>query len=145
MSDFSDKLEVILRSNPEKALRMRPASDPKNASRGDSWVAAQLLSNAPWLSEHLHSDLISWALEAWLSQPPIESMSALEGVAWLFATEKSQGDFKPIAEGIDISKANSKELFWSFFVISLSLDLIDFDRLGSKTTPKAIPNIANGN
>ena len=109
LSDFSDKLEVILRSNPEKALRMRPASDPKNASRGDSWVAAQLLSNAPWLSEHLHSDLISWALEAWLSQPPIESMSALEGVAWLFATEKSQGDFRPIAEGIQSVGQQSKE------------------------------------
>ena len=50
--------------------------------------------------------------------------------------------YKPIAEGIDISKANSKELFWSFLVISLSLNLIDFDKLGSKTTPNAIPNIA---
>ena len=100
LSEFSHKLEGILRSNPEKALRMRPASDPKNASRGDSWVAAQLLSNAPWLSGHLHSDLISWALEAWLCKPPIESMTALEGVSWLFATQRGQGDFRPIVEGI---------------------------------------------
>ena len=97
---FSDKMEQILRSNPEKALRMRPASDPKNASRGDSWVAAQLLSSAPWLSENLHSDLISWALEAWLCQPPIESMTALEGVAWLFSSAKGQGELRPIVEGI---------------------------------------------
>ncbi len=100
LSDFSNNLEKILRSNPEKALRMRPASDPKNASRGDSWVAAQLLSNAPWLSKHLHSDLISWALEAWLCKPPIESMSALEGVSWLFNIQRGQGDFRPIVEGI---------------------------------------------
>ena len=100
LGDFSVKLEQILRSNPEKALRMRPASDPKNASRGDSWVAAQLLSNAPWLSDNLHSDLISWALDAWLCQPPIESMTALEGVSWLFSSEKRQVEFRPIIEGI---------------------------------------------
>jgi len=100
LTEFSDKLTGILRTNPEKALRMRPASDPKNANRGDSWVAAQLMSNAPWLSEHLHSDLISWALEAWLCQPPIDSMAALEGVSWLFSTERGQGDFRPIVEGI---------------------------------------------
>ena len=100
LTEFSDKLTGILRTNPEKALRMRPASDPKNANRGDSWVAAQLMSNAPWLSEHLHSDLISWALEAWLCQPPIDSMTALEGVSWLFSTGRGQGDFRPIVEGI---------------------------------------------
>ncbi|MED5452134.1 MAG: ArsR family transcriptional regulator [Candidatus Thermoplasmatota archaeon] len=100
LEDFSNKLEHILRSSPEKALRMRPASDPKNASRGDSWVAAQLLSSAPWLSDNLHSDLISWALDAWLCQPPIQSMKALEGVDWLFSSEKRQVEFRPIIEGI---------------------------------------------
>ncbi len=100
LAEFSEKLTGILRTNPEKALRMRPASDPKSASRGDSWVAAQLMSNAPWLSIHLHSDLISWALEAWLCHPPIDSMAALEGVSWLFSTGKSKGEFRPIVEGI---------------------------------------------
>tara|TARA_B100000029_G_scaffold126054_1_gene119692 strand:- start:4492 stop:7101 length:2610 start_codon:yes stop_codon:yes gene_type:complete len=132
LSEFSEKLQTILRSNPEKALRMRPASDPKNASRGDSWVAAQLLSNAPWLSEHLHSDLISWALEAWLCQPPIESMAALEGVAWLLSSDKGQGEFKPIAEGIQSVGNQCPEghdlRIWS----SLAKGLNDISRLSNE-------------
>ena len=100
LTEFAAKLQNILRSNPEKALRMRPASDPKNATRGDSWVAAQLLSSAPWLSQNLHSDLISWALDAWLCEPPVESMEALEGVVWLFSSDKDLADFRPIVEGI---------------------------------------------
>ena len=53
--------------------------------------------------------------------------------------------YKPIDEGIDINKANSKDLFWSLVAISLLLDLIAFDKFGSNTTPSAIPNIAKGN
>ena len=61
---------------------------------------------------------------------------------WTIGKDKT---YKPMAEGIDINKANSKDLFWSLLVISLSLDLIAFDKLGSNTTPSAIPKIAKGN
>ena len=129
LGEFSSKLTGILRSNPEKALRMRPASDPKSASRGDSWVAAQLLSNAPWLSNHLHSDLINWALEAWLCEPPSNSMAALEGVAWLFSKERGQDEFRPIVEGIQSVGHECSEGHELRIWASLSKGLIDSSRL----------------
>ena len=64
-------------------------------------MAAQMLSNAPWLPEHMHSDLLSWALEAWLSDPPRDSMPALQGVAWLHSSGRSdETTFRPVLEGI---------------------------------------------
>ncbi len=98
---FSRKITSRLRQDPDAALRTRPATDPKQATRGAAWVAAQLLSNAPWLPEHMHSDLLRWALEAWLSEPPSDSMSALQGVAWLYSPGRSdETNFRPILEGI---------------------------------------------
>ena len=98
---FSRKITSRLRQDPDAALRTRPATDPKQATRGAAWVAAQLLSNAPWLPEHMHSDLLRWALEAWLSEPPSDSMPALQGVAWLYSPGRSdETNFRPILEGI---------------------------------------------
>jgi len=101
LKEFSKKITSRLRQDPDAALRTRPAEDPKQATRGASWVAAQLLSNAPWLPEHMHSDLLRWALEAWLSEPPSDSMPALQGVAWLYSPDRSdETSFRPIIEGI---------------------------------------------
>ncbi|GIT75441.1 MAG: hypothetical protein Ct9H300mP30_5030 [Methanobacteriota archaeon] len=86
LQEFATKIASRLRTDSEAALRTRPATDPKEATRGVSWVAAQMLSNAPWLPEHMHSDLLRWALEAWLSDPPSDSMPALQGVAWLHSS-----------------------------------------------------------
>ena len=130
LTEFSSELTQILRTNPEKALRMRPASDPKSASRGDSWVAAQLLSNAPWLSDHLHSDLVNWALEAWLCEPPIDSMAALEGVAWLFSKDRGP-EFRPIVEGIQTVGHGCSEAHDLRIWASLSKGLSDISRLSA--------------
>ena len=101
LQEFATKIASRLRTDSEAALRTRPATDPKEATRGVSWVAAQMLSNAPWLPEHMHSDLLSWALEAWLSDPPRDSMPALQGVAWLHSSGRSdKTTFRPILEGI---------------------------------------------
>jgi len=101
LEEFSKKITSRFRQDPDAALRTRPAEDPKQATRGASWVAAQLLSNAPWLPDHMHSDLLRWALEAWLSEPPRDSMPALQGVAWLYSPGRSdETSFRPIIEGI---------------------------------------------
>ena len=101
LAEFSIKMTAKLREDQETALRTRPATDPKDASRGAAWVAAQLLSNAPWLPEHMHSDLLNWSLEAWLANPPHDSIQALEGVAWLYSSGRGDDvSFRPVIEGI---------------------------------------------
>ena len=46
---------------------------------------------------------------------------------------------------MDIINANSKDLFCKLLTLSLLSALITLDKLGSNTTPNAIPNIAKGN
>jgi len=87
---FSEKFGELLRESPDSALRARPTMDSRNASSGASWVASQLLANAPWLPDSLHRDLMEWAVDAWLSNPPEKSLAALEGLMWLFSRDKSK-------------------------------------------------------
>ena len=51
----------------------------------------------------------------------------------------------PMADGKEINSENSIDLFWILFVVSWSDWLIAFDKLGKRTIPSAIPNIASGN
>ena len=50
-----------------------------------------------------------------------------------------------MADGKEINNENSIDLFWILFVVSWSDCLIAFDKLGKRTMPSAIPNIASGN
>ena len=61
---------------------------------------------------------------------------------WIMGLDKIN---KPAADGKEINKENSSERFWAMFISTLFSFLIAFDKLGSKTTPMAIPNIAKGN
>jgi len=97
---FGIQLQSMIRSNPELALRTRPATDPSQASKGDSWVATQLLANAAWLPRDMHPDLLRWALEAWLKHPPENSREALEAVDWMHSSDESSSRFEPILQGI---------------------------------------------
>ena len=81
---FSRSLSLKLRENPENLLRSWPAIDPNQANSGDSWLASHFIQNSAWLPEETHNDIIGWAVEAWLSEPPIESLGALDGISWLF-------------------------------------------------------------
>ena len=90
LETFSEKFGDLLRESPDSALRARPTMDSRNASSGTSWVASQLLANAPWLPVSLHGDLMEWAVDAWLSNPPEKSLAALEGVMWLFSRDESK-------------------------------------------------------
>ena len=81
---FSDKLKIKLREDSDIFLRTRPIMESRKASRGVSWIAAQFLSNAPWLSENTYLDMLEWSIDAWLRNPPKKSLDAIKGVYWLF-------------------------------------------------------------
>ena len=38
------------------------------------------------MPKETHHDIIGWAVEAWLSDPPTESLGALDGINWLFTS-----------------------------------------------------------
>ena len=118
---FADELRLLLHNNSEIALRTRPATDPKNASPGASWVAAQLLSNAAWLPEDMQEDLIRWALEAWLVHPPSNSLAALQSVDWIYTSLQADStSYGPVLQGI-LRRANEFPIdhdlkIWSLLV-----------------------------
>ncbi len=104
---FAEKLGQKIREDSQTTIRTRPAVDFIEASPGTSWVAAQFLTNAAWIPENLHDDLVKWSLEAWISSPPNKSLSALEGVFWLFSSKRKKNlDINEVLEKI-ILKAQS--------------------------------------
>ena len=94
---FSSKMTSKLRQDPENLLRSWPAIDPMEANRGAAWLASIFIKNSPWLPSEHYNDLIEWGVEAWLSEPPNESIGALIGVSWLFKiTGKSDQELDEI-------------------------------------------------
>ncbi len=90
---YASKITTKLREDPDNLLRSWPAIDPAQASRGAAWVASQFIQNSAWLPEESHKDLIEWGIEAWLSEPPRDSVDALVGVSWLLRhCEKSNSE-----------------------------------------------------
>jgi len=82
---FSRKMTTKLREDSDIFLRSRPAMDSKQASTGVSWIAAQFLSNAAWMPESMHADMLEWAIDAWMRHPPLNSLSAIKGINWLYS------------------------------------------------------------
>ena len=98
---FSAKFTELLRDSPDSALRARPTMDSRSASPGASWVASQLLANSPWIPENLHDDLLKWSVDAWLSNPPEKSLSALEGLSWLHGRcDSSASDYENVLNSV---------------------------------------------
>lgn len=124
---FAGQLEQKIREERETTIRTRPATDPVDASRGTAWVAAQFLANAAWVPSELHGDLVNWALQAWLSYPPKNSLNALQGVSWLYSIERGRGgDFSTILDKILLQAKNlpnNHDLkIWSILVSSMFSD-----------------------
>ena len=91
---YSAKITSKLREDPDNLLRSWPAIDPSKANRGAAWLASQFILNAPWLPKESHPDIIDWAVEAWLSEPPAESLEALMGYSWLLRiAETTESEF----------------------------------------------------
>ena len=84
---FSKKITSKLREDPNNLLRSWPAIDPSQANSGAAWLASHFIQNSAWLPEEVYSDILSWAVEAWLSHPPRESLGALIGLKWLYGIE----------------------------------------------------------
>ena len=107
---FAEKLGEKIREEHETVIRTRPATDPIGASRGTAWVAAQFLSNAAWIPETLHEDLVNWSLQAWLSSPPKNSLDALKGVSWLYSPDRGRNnEFPPVLNKILLHGKNLSE------------------------------------
>lgn len=81
---FSRTITSKLRENPDNLLRSWPAIDPSQANSGASWLASHFIQNSAWMPEETHHDIIGWAVEAWLSEPPTKSLGALDGINWLY-------------------------------------------------------------
>jgi len=98
---FSEKITAKLREDPDNLLRSWPAIDPNQANIGAAWLASHFIQNCAWLPVESYSDLIGWAVEAWLSQPPVDSLGALTGLSWLYrALDKPQEDFDIIVKRV---------------------------------------------
>jgi hypothetical protein len=95
LSLFSEKVTNKLREDPDNLIKSWPAIDPNQANRGAAWLASKFIHNSPWLPDESHSDILDWAVETWLSEPPMDSMDALIGFSWLLrSTNASETDFK---------------------------------------------------
>jgi len=94
---FSETITSKLRADPDNLLRSWPAIDPNHANSGAAWLASHFIQNSAWLPREAYSDILGWAVEAWLSHPPHESLGALTGLKWLYGAEKkSQEDLNRI-------------------------------------------------
>jgi len=106
---YSKKISSKLRENSDYLLKSWPAIDSSKADRGASWLAAEFITNSPWLPHESHLNLLDWAVEAWLSNPPMDSLPALRGIQWLFNQnpEKNtnfENTFNPIIRrGLDLN------------------------------------------
>ena len=94
---FSETITSILRADPDNLLRSWPAIDPNQANSGAAWLASHFIQNSAWLPKETYPDILDWAVEAWLSHPPKESLGALIGLKWLYGFEnKSQEDLNRV-------------------------------------------------
>ncbi|MCH1592057.1 MAG: hypothetical protein L7R66_03585, partial [Candidatus Thalassarchaeaceae archaeon] len=89
---FSEKITSKLREDPDNLLRSWPAIDPSQANSGAAWLASHFIQNSAWLPKEVYSDILGWAVEAWLSQPPRESLDALIGLSWLYRIENRSNE-----------------------------------------------------
>jgi len=94
---FSETITTILRADPDNLLRSWPAIDPSHANSGAAWLASHFIQNSAWLPKEAYPDILGWAVEAWLSHPPQDSLGALTGLKWLYGVEnKSQEDLNRV-------------------------------------------------
>ncbi len=85
---FSEEMKYKLREDSDIFLRSRPAIDSNSASPGVSWIAGQFLSSVAWMPENIHNDILEWAINAWVKNPPIDSLQAIKGIYWLYNKEQ---------------------------------------------------------
>lgn len=76
-SSYSEQFREIISENPSFAFDVRPMTPPESSTRGSSWVASRLLTFANYIPRDMIADLKSWAIPAWLQNPPNMSVDTL--------------------------------------------------------------------
>ena len=130
-SVFSDKITIKLREDPDNLLRSWPAIDPNQANSGAAWLASHFIHNSAWLPRESYPDLLDWAVEAWLSHPPMESLGALMGLSWLYrignqSNEKFEASIRRIRDkGATLPKGHQLNTWSRLYDHSLGVKKAD--------------------
>ncbi|MAV95189.1 MAG: hypothetical protein CMA31_05835 [Euryarchaeota archaeon] len=112
---YSEQFSQIISENPNFAFDVRPMTPAEFSSRGSSWVASRLLTFANHLSRDMIEDLKSWAIPAWLQNPPEISVDTLSAAMKVQGLENLDEFFNEVHKSA-IGHPNSDLSTWSRFV-----------------------------
>ena len=114
-SSYSEQFRKIISENPTFAFDVRPMTPPESSTRGSSWVASRLLTFANYIPRDMIADLKSWAIPAWLQNPPnmsVDTLSAAMKIQDLGNPDEFFGEVHKSAN----NHPNSDLSTWSRFV-----------------------------
>lgn len=112
---YSEQFSQVISENPNFAFDVRPMTPPESSSHGSSWVASRLLTFANHLSRDMIEDLKSWAIPAWLQNPPNMSVDTLSAAMKVQDLENLDEFFKEVHKSATRTP-NSDLNTWSRFV-----------------------------
>ena len=111
---YSCQFSEIISSNPNFAFDVRPMTPPESSLRGSSWVASRLLTFADHIPKDMIEDLKSWAIPAWLHNPPDISVDTLSAAMKLLDLHNLDEFFEEVHKSANIHQ-NSDLSTWSRF------------------------------
>ena len=112
---YSEQFSQIISENPDFAFDVRPMTPSESSSHGSSWVASRLLTYANHLSRDMIEDLKSWAIPAWLQNPPNVSVDTLSAAMKVQDLENLDEFFNEVHKSAS-RHPNSDLSTWSRFV-----------------------------
>ena len=112
---YSEQFSQIISENPDFAFDVRPMTPSESSSHGSSWVASRLLTYANHLSRDMIEDLKSWAIPAWLQNPPNVSVDTLSAAMKVQNLENLDEFFNEVHKSAS-RHPNSDLSTWSRFV-----------------------------
>ncbi len=112
---YSEQFSQVISENPNFAFDVRPMTPPESSSHGSSWVASRLLTFANHLSGDIIQDLKSWAIPAWLQNPPLISVDTLSAAMKVQDLENLDEFFNEVHKSAS-RHPNSDLSTWSRFV-----------------------------
>ena len=112
---YSEQFSEIISENPNFAFDVRPMTPPESSPQGSSWVASRLLTFANHLPRDMIEDLKSWAIPAWLQNPPNISVDTLSAAMKLQDLENLDEFFNEVHKSAS-KHPNSDLSTWSRFI-----------------------------
>ena len=103
-----------IRINSELAHDLRHISESVSSEEA-TWVAQILLSEVPWLSSEIQSDLTSWGTDRFLDDPSPRCCAAISGLDWLAKQYPDRmlsesEDWRLLARSVGFSKPQDHDL-----------------------------------